>query len=101
MLILTTVGPCLSASSVKSGSSSRPCATSTEGKPSSRQTNSTLVIKMVLGIEPAENRDATPVPGSRTDSTMEVTGVLLAVFDRIGDVFYALCRGFADHRNPV
>src|SRR6059036_3141048 len=39
--MLTTVGPCLSASSVKSGSS-RPCATSTEGKPSSRQINSTL-----------------------------------------------------------
>src|SRR2546425_9504493 len=71
--MLTTVGPCLSASSVKSGSS-RPCATSTEGKPSSRQINSTLAIKMVLGIESAENRDATPVPGSRTDSTMEVAG---------------------------
>src|SRR5207249_202392 len=40
-----------------------------------------------------------PAEGSRTDS-MEVAG-LLAVFDRVGDVFYALCGRFADHRDPV
>src|SRR5207302_4247372 len=96
--MLTTVGPCLSASSVKSGSS-RPCASSAEGSPKSSRINSTLGIKMVLGIELAATTQ-TPANGNRTDST-EILPVLLAVFHRVREVFYALCRRFADHRNPV
>ena len=60
---------------MKSGSS-RPYAMSAEGKPSNRQMNSTLAIKMILGIEPAENRDTSRLPGAGP-ILMEVAGFYL------------------------
>src|SRR5438552_12563187 len=63
--------------------------------------NSTHTNKNIHGIEPVKTaRDTTLLPGAGPIQTMEVAG-LLAVFDRVGDVFYALCGRFADHSDPV
>src|SRR5262249_47455821 len=85
VLMLTTVGPCFSARSVKSGSS-RPCACSAEGSQRSSQTSNTLAIAKSSVVPRAE------APGLTS---------LLVVLHRVGDVFYALCRRLADHRDPV
>src|SRR5262245_61033593 len=80
--MLTTVGPCFSARSVKSGSS-RPCACSAGGAHRRSNTSSTLAIAK-----------SSVFPRAEAPS-------LLVVLHRVGDVFYALRRRFADYRNPI